>query len=409
MSRARVGRALTCRQSVSHPMELYQAVQNFLAMGHSRVHFLGLTHCRCAPNSMSQPVLWLLGLLGVAVLSIACLFMNAPGMEADIGERVAVPGYTTSVSGRDVTLTGTVPTEAAKLEAGAAALAEPGVARVFNNLEVAGDGAPADVGAADVAAGGSFAVMAPPNGPVVVRATVGDEAMREPILERVRAAYPGREVIDEITVGDGAATAWEPSIMALLPLLSDVENPALRVDGGQVVLRGTVPSEEIRAQVEEAARAAVQAPYTFRSELVVAGDSGSGQITSSGSSDADMQEAEDALREALSIGFVEFQSGTATLTAQSREILDRAAEVFARFPGLGAEVQGHTDSQGNDASNQALSQRRAEAVRDYLVDQNVNDAQLTPRGYGETEPIADNETSEGRARNRRVVFSLRSL
>ena len=363
---------------------------------------------------MSQPVAWLLGLLGVAVLSVACLFLNAPGIEADLNARLADLGYATSVDGRDVTLTGTVPTQAAKLEAGAEARAVPGVARVFNNLQVAGGGvaqpAPPALGAFSFAA-------TDPDGPVVVRGTVGSEATREAILDRAREAYPGREVRDEIEVVAGTETDWEPSTAALLGGLDGITNAAVTAEGGEIVLRGTVPSEAARGEAEARARAAVQAPYTFRSELVVAGaeappedDASGGQLEASGSTDADVQAAEAALREVLSIGAVQFESGTATLTAESRQILDRAAEVFTRFPRVGAEVQGHTDSQGGEAANQALSQRRAEAVRTYLIETDgVDPDQLTPRGYGEAEPIADNDTAEGRAQNRRVVFSLRTL
>jgi OOP family OmpA-OmpF porin len=67
-------------------------------------------------------------------------------------------------------------------------------------------------------------------------------------------------------------------------------------------------------------------------------------------------------------------------------------------------VEGHTDSTGADAYNQALSERRANAVLKYLVDAGVPAARLSARGFGESEPVADNDTAEGRAQNRRVVL-----
>ncbi|MCB1733535.1 MAG: OmpA family protein, partial [Halieaceae bacterium] len=70
------------------------------------------------------------------------------------------------------------------------------------------------------------------------------------------------------------------------------------------------------------------------------------------------------------------------------------------------EVQGHTDDRGDDTSNLRLSQRRAEAVVEYLVNNGVDAGRLTARGYGELVPIEPNETKQGRAENRRVEFKI---
>ncbi len=74
---------------------------------------------------------------------------------------------------------------------------------------------------------------------------------------------------------------------------------------------------------------------------------------------------------------------------------------------VGVEVQGHSDSQGDLAYNQTLSQRRAESVRRALIDRGVAREQLTALGYGSQRPIADNSTVAGRSRNRRVEFEIR--
>jgi OOP family OmpA-OmpF porin len=68
-------------------------------------------------------------------------------------------------------------------------------------------------------------------------------------------------------------------------------------------------------------------------------------------------------------------------------------------------VEGHTDSVGDDAYNLKLSQRRADAVRKYLVDKGVPSTPLEARGFGEAQPVADNKTADGRAQNRRVVLT----
>lgn len=103
---------------------------------------------------------------------------------------------------------------------------------------------------------------------------------------------------------------------------------------------------------------------------------------------------------------VNFEFDSARLLASSERILDDAAEILQLYPFLRVEVQGHTDSRGSAAYNQQLSERRAQAVRDYLISRGVAPGNLTARGYGEERPIASNDTDEGRARNRRVVLSF---
>lgn len=99
---------------------------------------------------------------------------------------------------------------------------------------------------------------------------------------------------------------------------------------------------------------------------------------------------------------VEFETNRAMLTADSRAVLDRIALSLRDHPTVRVEIGGHTDSTGRDEYNLQLSARRAEAVRAYLVRQGVGPDRLVARGYGETRPIADNATAEGRSRNRRV-------
>jgi len=101
---------------------------------------------------------------------------------------------------------------------------------------------------------------------------------------------------------------------------------------------------------------------------------------------------------------VNFEYNSATLTSESRPILAAVAADLKRYPRLKVELQGHTDSTGSDKYNLTLSQKRAQSVRDYLVSEGVGPQQLTAKGYGESDPIADNKTEAGRAENRRVAM-----
>ena len=104
----------------------------------------------------------------------------------------------------------------------------------------------------------------------------------------------------------------------------------------------------------------------------------------------------------VNLSDVTFATGEATLQPGARERLARISGILASHPTLRLEVEGHTDSVGSDAFNQGLSERRAESVRNYLVQQGVPAATITAAGFGKTRPVATNDTAEGRQMNRRV-------
>ena len=108
----------------------------------------------------------------------------------------------------------------------------------------------------------------------------------------------------------------------------------------------------------------------------------------------------------IALSNVAFELGSDRLTPSSRDALDDIAASLRSQSDLIVEVAGHTDSQGSDALNMDLSQRRADAVRRYLIEKGVAQEQLTAKGYGPHQPVADNATVSGRAMNRRVEFRI---
>lgn len=94
------------------------------------------------------------------------------------------------------------------------------------------------------------------------------------------------------------------------------------------------------------------------------------------------------------------------LSASAEGNLDKLVSVLKEYPDTNIEVQGHTDSKGSDSYNQGLSQRRASAVATYLRNRGVSSSRITTKGYGETAPVATNDTDDGRAQNRRVNFLI---
>lgn len=103
---------------------------------------------------------------------------------------------------------------------------------------------------------------------------------------------------------------------------------------------------------------------------------------------------------------VNFEVASANLTQKARIRLNGVAQELQRYPEVRVEVQAHTDSQGSDSYNLDLSNQRAASVVDYLISRGVDPNQMESKGYGESRPISDNETEEGREQNRRVQFDI---
>jgi OOP family OmpA-OmpF porin len=99
---------------------------------------------------------------------------------------------------------------------------------------------------------------------------------------------------------------------------------------------------------------------------------------------------------------VTFETGRSVIRPESYAVLDQVAASLVANPDIRIEIAGHTDNVGADAANRRLSQTRADAVRAYLAQRGVAIERMVARGYGESLPVADNATPEGRAMNRRV-------
>ena len=104
----------------------------------------------------------------------------------------------------------------------------------------------------------------------------------------------------------------------------------------------------------------------------------------------------------VSLPDVLFDTGKSTLRPGAREKLAKISGIVLAYPDLRLAIEGNTDSVGSDAMNQQLSEQRADSVRDYLAEEKIPAASMTSQGFGKTQPVASNDTAEGRQQNRRV-------
>jgi outer membrane protein OmpA-like peptidoglycan-associated protein len=116
--------------------------------------------------------------------------------------------------------------------------------------------------------------------------------------------------------------------------------------------------------------------------------------------------AKKRLLDTFSLTKVEFKTNSMNLTTASKTRLDKTAEVMKEYSGYRYIIQGHTDSTGDEVYNVTLSGKRANKVKEYLISQGVDASILSTKGFGSSNPIASNDTKEGRLMNRRVVFKI---
>jgi len=104
---------------------------------------------------------------------------------------------------------------------------------------------------------------------------------------------------------------------------------------------------------------------------------------------------------------IEFKTGSAVLTEESKVLLDEVANLLNNIAWVKLDIAGHTDNVGNAEKNKTLSQNRADTVKDYLIEKGLDAAKISSVGYGPERPIASNNTEAGRQRNRRVEFAIK--
>ncbi len=223
---------------------------------------------------------------------------------------------------------------------------------------------------------------------------------------------------DRVALLQGALTEATGLSVEVGPMeITDLAPPelVLAAEGGQVVLSGRLPTEELKQVVVAGAVSAygdgnvedqiVVDPAVFESLWMYSG----GQLMQAMSAFPDYELRVDGTAFSGFInGGVTFETGSDVFSGNYAEVLDVGVAVLTRDQSLQLVIEGHTDSIGPDDVNLELSQRRAEAVMNYFIENGIAAERLTAVGKGETEPVVANDTPEGQARNRRIQYVLTS-
>ena len=240
-----------------------------------------------------------------------------------------------------------------------------------------------------------FAAARQGNG-VVLSGYVPDAKTKSDVLELAARYFEGERVEDRLAEGIGAPADFLAAIRAGLHALARLAPGAeLSLSGANLTLKGAALFDFARGEI--AAELARLLPASFKAGP----DIGVLPLPPL------MAECQQLYNQELARGTVRFRSGSADLSDESRGIVDRLTVISLRCVESRIEIGGHTDTDGSFQGNAELSRRRSETVAAYMVRAGVPAERLEPVGYGQTVPVAPNDTPENKAKNRRIEFIVK--
>ncbi|WP_339947042.1 OmpA family protein [uncultured Albimonas sp.] len=231
-----------------------------------------------------------------------------------------------------------------------------------------------------------------------------DAASRDAVAAFARARFGVMGVQDAMDLTEAAPPpAWRRVALAGIDVMRTLDSGTLAFDGESARIRGA--SQRPMAAREAARVAARFAEIGVPASVEVTVDLPAVAARLPLPPSACLE----ALQSEVEAAPILFDPGAARVARESLPTLDRLAAILTRCEGIAVEIGGHTDSQGRESTNAALSRARAEAVLEGLFARGVPSGRMLARGYGESRPVADNGTEAGRALNRRIAFQDAAL
>jgi OOP family OmpA-OmpF porin len=237
--------------------------------------------------------------------------------------------------------------------------------------------------------------------PVAVTLTltgyVPDNNVHAALVGTASRKFFNEKVVDNLKASVGAAAGFAAAVAPALGALSRLSTGTLVVTDREVKLSGDAFYDAAAVQIRSGLGKDFPRGWQFKADISV----------KPAAAPVDATVCQQLFSDLLGKGTIRFESGRSVIDADSAGLLDRLIETALRCPSANIEIGGHTDGDGEDAYNQALSEKRAQSVVDYLVKAGLPADRFAAVGYGSTQPIASNETDEGKAQNRRIEFVVR--
>ncbi|MEM1387218.1 MAG: OmpA family protein [Pseudomonadota bacterium] len=234
-----------------------------------------------------------------------------------------------------------------------------------------------------------------------LRGRVADDRQRDAVESYARGRFAGSDVEQGVRAVAGMPEGWAARVFAGLDALSYLDSGELVVKATHVEISGETNEASAKDEIARILGDALEDRGTFAIDVAYI------EIVEPEIVRPSPRECVDTINAILADQKITFAPGSADINREARGSLDRISELMRDCAAVPMEIAGHTDSQGREIMNLGLSQRRAEAVLEALMARRVLVSNLTARGYGESIPVADNETEEGREANRRIEFTLR--
>jgi OOP family OmpA-OmpF porin len=236
------------------------------------------------------------------------------------------------------------------------------------------------------------------DGTLTLSGGVPDDKAKTSILQTIKLFFSRDKVVDNLETIEGAPSNFLAGTEAGLKALSRMGSGSFSLDGAgkELKLQGSAFYEGAAAGIRESLGKLSSQGLSF--DLAV-------NAAAPGTS-LDRSTCQKDINDLMSAEKIHFETGKAIITDYSAGLLDQLVYTLLRCPESRVSIVGHTDSVGDPAANQELSEKRAEAVKNYLVGASIADSRLETSGKGASEPVADNGTDEGRALNRRIEFIL---
>ncbi|MFW1760373.1 OmpA family protein [Acinetobacter calcoaceticus] len=240
------------------------------------------------------------------------------------------------------------------------------------------------------------------------QAGIGDQGFLATLQTNVKKVFSTTQDCNVDTSQTYASSFTDKDALAgVLGALKGVPNASLEWVGDKITLKAgdAAALEALTAKVKALVphtEVVAAAPVTAEQSVSNSLSASQTALTAIDPNNVDVN----ALVKALNLQIINFASGSSEIPADNKAILDQAVTLLNKVSGVKLNVGGHTDSTGNAASNKALSQRRAQAVVDYLTSKGVDASKLVAQGHGSDQPVAENTTDEGRFKNRRIEFSV---
>jgi len=245
-----------------------------------------------------------------------------------------------------------------------------------------------------------FIATRSPEGLVQLRGRLSDERQRSATQSYARARFGVASVYAATRLDAELPKGWSIRVLAGLEALAMLSNGVVVVQPDVVDIRGDTDDAQANAEISRILSEKLGEAEDFRVKVTYH------PTVSNEPPPPDPRECVDGVNAVLAESKITFAPGSANIDTEARGTIDKIAKILKECSDVKMEIGGHTDSQGREEMNQALSQSRAQAVLNALLTRRVLTSNLTAHGYGEATPIADNGTEEGREANRRIEFRL---